>query len=55
LTKEQVLATQVALQNATSPAMSSSLATVVGSFRPTRSRVAELLQSLPDPVIPETP
>jgi hypothetical protein len=52
LSKQSVLDVRTAWQNATDPALKTALAAVVGSFGPTPTRVTELLQSLPDPVIP---
>lgn len=52
LSKQGVLNVRTAWQNAADPAIQTALATVVGSFGPTPTRVTELLQSLPDPAIP---
>lgn len=52
LTKQGVLDVRTAWQNATTPALKTALAAVVGSFGPTPTRVTELLQSLPEPAIP---
>ena len=52
LTKQGVLDVRTAWQNATDSVLRTALAAVLGSFGPTPTRITELLQNLPDPVIP---
>lgn len=52
LSRQEVLEVRQAWQEASSPAIRTALAAVVGSFEPTAPRVLDLLKGLPDPAIP---
>ena len=52
LSKEQALAVEASWQEEQDPQLRTSLASVVGTFKPKSKRVTDLLNSLPDAAVP---